>query len=61
MASSDEKYVITADKEQLHRQLFAQFPDASTKERLVVMEYFEKEVNDRANSMWNDISGESAK
>lgn len=60
-ASSDEKYVITADKEQLHRQLFAQFPDASTKERLVVMEYFEKEVNDRANSMWNDISGESAK
>ena len=60
-ASSDEKYVITADKEQLHRQLFAQFPDAGTKERLVVMEYFEKEVNDRANSMWNDISGESAK
>ena len=60
-ASSDEKYVITADKEQLHRQLSAQFPDASTKERLVVMEYFEKEVNDRANSMWNDISGESAK
>lgn len=60
-ASSDEKYVITADKEQLHRQLFAQFPDAITKERLVVMEYFEKEVNDRANSMWNDISGESAK
>lgn len=60
-ASSDEKYVITADKEQLHRQLFAQFPDANTKERLVVMEYFEKEVNDRANSMWNDISGESAK
>ncbi len=60
-ASSDEKYVITADKEQLHRQLFAQFPDASTNERLVVMEYFEKEVNDRANSMWNDISGESAK
>ena len=53
--------MITADKEQLHRQLFAQFPDASTKERLVVMEYFEKEVNDRANSMWNDISGESAK
>ncbi len=60
-ASSDDKYVITADKEQLHRQLFAQFPDANTKERLVVMEYFEKEVNDRANSMWNDISGESAK
>lgn len=60
-ASSDEKYVITAEKEQLHRQLFAQFPDANTKERLVVMEYFEKEVNDRANSMWNDISGESAK
>ena len=60
-ASSDEKYVITADKEQLHRQLFAQFPDANTKARLVVMEYFEKEVNDRANSMWNDISGESAK
>ena len=56
-ATSVEKYVISTDKEQLHRQLFAQFPDAQTKERLVVMQYFDKEVNDRANNLWNNISG----
>ena len=56
-AASEEKYVIKTEKEQLHRQLFAQFPDKQTKERLIVMEYFDKEVNDRANNLWNNISG----
>lgn len=56
-ASSDEKYVITADKEQLHRQLFAQFPDTKTKERLVVMDFFNNEVNERANQMWLNVIG----
>lgn len=56
-AASEEKYVIKTEKEQLHRQLFAQFPDKQTKERLIVMEYFDKEVNERANNLWNNISG----
>ena len=57
-AESEEKYVITTKAEQLHRQLFAQFPDEATKNRLVVMDFFDKNVNDRANTMWNDICGE---
>ena len=57
-AGSEEKYVITTEAEQLHRQLFAQFPDEATKNRLVVMDFFDKNVNDRANTMWNDVCGE---
>lgn len=41
--------------EQTRRQLFAQYPDAITKNRLVVMNYFNKEENERANRMWNNI------
>ncbi len=41
--------------EQTHRQLFAQYPDSSTIDRLVVMKYFDKETNTRANRMWNNI------
>ncbi|MBQ7948615.1 MAG: extracellular solute-binding protein [Clostridia bacterium] len=42
-------------EEQTRRQLFAQYPDAVTKNRLVVMNYFNKEENERANRMWNNI------
>lgn len=55
--TSEEKYVITAAAEQLHRQLFAQFPDKQTKERLVVMDFFDNEVNERANQMWLNVIG----
>lgn len=41
--------------EQTRRQLFAQYPDKDTIKRLVVMNYFDKETNERANRMWNNI------
>lgn len=58
--SADENstdYVLTVPAEQLHRQLFAQFPDKATKDRLVVMTYFNADVNNRANTMWQSVKG----
>ena len=46
---------LIVESEQLYRQLFAQYPDEITKNRLVVMKYFNKEENERANRMWNTI------
>ena len=46
---------LLVPQEQTRRQLFAQYPDAVTKNRLVVMNYFTKEENERANRMWNNI------
>lgn len=50
-----EGYTITANKSQWNRQLFAQYPEAATIDRLVVMKYFDKKTNERANRMWNNI------
>lgn len=52
----NEKYVLTVPETQLHRQLFAQFPDETTIGRLVVMRYFDAATNDRANSLWSEVS-----
>ena len=46
---------LLVPEEQTRRQLFAQYPDAVTKNRLVVMKYFDKQANERANRMWNNI------
>ena len=46
---------LLVPKEQTRRQLFAQYPDNITKNRLVVMKYFDKDANERANRMWNNI------
>ena len=46
---------LSVPQEQLRRQLFAQYPDDATRKRLVVMDYFDKEENERANRMWNNI------
>lgn len=43
------------DESQTRRQLFAQYPDSKTIDRLVVMNYFDKKTNERANRMWNNI------
>ena len=48
-------HVITTTADQTRRQLFAQYPDESTINRLVTMEYFKPEENERANRMWNNI------
>ncbi len=50
-----EDYTFTTTKEQTRRQLFAQYPDSLTIDRLVVMEYFDGKTNERANRMWNNI------
>ncbi len=50
-----EGYTLITTEEQTRRQLFAQYPDSKTIDRLVVMKYFDKETNDRANRMWNNI------
>ena len=50
-----EGKVLLVPEEQTRRQLFAQYPDAATKNRLVVMKYFDKATNERANRMWNNI------
>lgn len=50
-----EDYILTTTEEQTRRQLFAQYPDEKTIDRLVVMTYFDKKTNERANRMWNTI------
>lgn len=51
----DGKAMISAPKEQLSRQLFAQYPDAETMKRCVAMKYFEADANSRANKMWQEV------
>lgn len=48
-------YTLTTTAEQTRRQLFAQYPDSETINRLVVMEYFDQKANENANRMWNNI------
>jgi len=50
-----EGSVVSTYEEQSRRQLFAQYPDTKTIDRLVVMKYFDPETNVRANRMWNNI------
>lgn len=51
----EEYSPLIVPSDQLCRQLFAQYPDEVTKNRLVVMNCFNKEENERANRMWNNI------
>lgn len=51
----DDYPTLLVPEEQTRRQLFAQYPDTQTKKRLVVMDYFDEEENERANRMWNNI------
>ena len=48
-------HTLITTEEQTRRQLFAQYPDENTKDRLVTMQYFDPETNERANRMWNNI------
>lgn len=52
-----EGHTLTVAKEQLHRQLFAQYPDEKTLERCVVMKYFDTDANMRANKLWQNVKG----
>lgn len=53
--NTDENYVITAPKEQLHRQLSAQYPSQEEIQRSAVMLYFDDEGNADINQMWINI------
>lgn len=50
-----DNHTLTVDAKQTYRQLFAQYPNEDTIDRLVVMKYFEKADNDRINRMWINI------
>ncbi len=49
------KYTITADSAQINRQLFAAYPTEEVMARSVVMEYFDKDENERINRMWLNV------
>ena len=48
----DENYVLTVKKEQLKRQLGAQYPSADVINRASIMIYFDKAQNELINRMW---------
>jgi spermidine/putrescine transport system substrate-binding protein len=48
-------HVLKTTEEQTRRQLFAQYPDQDTINRLVVMKYFDKQTNEKVNRIWNII------
>ena len=53
--NADPDYVITAEPDQVNRQLFAQYPPQDVLERAVVMQYFDQENNQRINQMWVNV------
>ena len=53
--NSDQDYIITADAQQTNRQLYAQYPPQDVLERTVVMQYFDRENNDKINQMWVNV------
>jgi spermidine/putrescine transport system substrate-binding protein len=46
---------LIVPESQQYRQLFAQYPTYETTHRLVVMQYFQPNDNERVNRMWNNI------
>lgn len=52
---SDPDYVITAESDQINRQLFAQYPPEEVLDRAVVMQYFDQENNQKINQMWVNV------
>ena len=47
--------IITAEAEQLHRQLFAQYPTEEVIRRCAVMWYFDDDAQKRINQMWINV------
>lgn len=52
---SDERYIMTVPKEQLSRQLSAQYPDSEQIKRSAIMQYYDTDANARINQMWINI------
>ena len=51
----EEYEPLLVPRSQTRRQLFAQYPTYETTHRLVVMQYFQADDNERVNRMWNNI------
>ena len=51
----NERYLIMTDRDQLNRQLYAQYPPKSVVDRSVVMACFDEESNDRINRSWTNV------
>lgn len=52
---ANEKYSILTTEDQVHRQLYAQYPPKDVVDRSVVMACFEDEDNIRINRMWTNV------
>lgn len=52
---ANEKYSIVTAKDQIKRQLFAQYPPKSVVDRSVVMACFDNESNERINRSWTNV------
>lgn len=50
-----KEVVISADKEQLSRQLFAQYPPKEVMDRSSVMWFFDKDTSSKINKMWINV------
>ena len=53
--AGDPDYIITAESDQADRQLYAQYPPQEVLDRAVVMQYFDKENNQKINQMWVNV------
>lgn len=53
--NGDENYTLTVNKEQVDRQLGAQYPSLEVMERSAIMQYFDEEETARINQMWINI------
>jgi spermidine/putrescine transport system substrate-binding protein len=50
-----EDTVVTVSKDQLHRQLLAQYPTEDVINRCAVMSYYDVDANKRISQMWTNI------
>lgn len=53
--NADEDYMLTVEKSQADRQVFAQYPTEEVIRRSAVMKYFDQEENKRISQMWTNI------
>lgn len=52
---SNRKYTVVTSKDQMKRQLFAQYPPKTVVDRSVVMACFDNDSNERINRSWTNV------
>ena len=53
--SDDEKYILTIPRDQMDRQILAQYPSEDVMERSAVMQYFDNDKNAKINQIWINV------